>query len=66
MDSSFEEVPSVAPFDYWAIVQLLYQKRKSIIGTIVFFTIITIGISLLLSNTYRATAIVLPDNDGGK
>jgi uncharacterized protein involved in exopolysaccharide biosynthesis len=66
MDSSFEEHPPTAPFDYWAIVQLLYQKRKTIIKIVAFFTIITIGMSLLLSNNYRSTAIVLPDNDGGK
>lgn len=54
------------PIDYWGILKVVWLKRSTIIKVVGLITIFTIGISLLLSNKYRSTAIVLPDNEGSK
>lgn len=54
------------PIDYWGIFKAIWIKRSLITKIVAGVTILTIGVSLLLSNKYRSTAIVLPDSEGSK
>lgn len=67
MESSEESnVTESNPIDYWGILKDVWVKRSTIIKVVGLITLITIGYSLLLSNKYRSTAIVLPDSEGSK
>jgi uncharacterized protein involved in exopolysaccharide biosynthesis len=56
----------VKPIDYWGVFKAIWSNRKSIIKIVSIITLLTVGISLLLSNKYRSTAVVLPDNEASK
>ncbi len=67
MESSEESIaPQEKTFDYWSIAKVLWIKKNTIIKIVLIVSIITSGITLLISNKYRSTAIVLPDSEGSK
>lgn len=67
--TSFDETTDLhtsPQIDYWKIIGILWKHRKFVILTVAILTIIVSGISLLIPNNYRSTAIVLPDNESSK
>lgn len=64
--SELFSAPRENKIDYWSIVTTLWFHKIVIIKFVTIVTIITVGITLLLPNQYRSTAVVLPDNEGAK